>query len=106
MVPEQFKQNTSLDIKVFGYDVQVNYSYYWLNKPRDDGKEPLISHMEFTSEVPVISGTGYRSHFFHTELLENTTFQTIEELVVHTGEQLALDNGYEPPAPKQQLRLF
>lgn len=106
MIPEQFKQNVNLDIQVFGHDVQVNYNYYWLDKPRQDGKEPLISHMEFTSDVPVISDTGYRSHFFHTELLHHTTFQTIAELVTHIGEKLSKDSGYEPPAPQYQLSLF
>jgi hypothetical protein len=64
--------------------------------------KPLISHMGFLSGSRVISG----SHFFHTRLLQNSTFQTIEELAIHIGETLSHENGYEPPAPRNQLSLF
>lgn len=109
MIPEQFKQNITLQIEVFGFPVKVNYAYYWpfgKEATLPDEQEPLVSHMEFISDHPVISNTGYRSHFFFTKLLEETDFKNITELVTHVGELLSRDSGYEPPAPNRQLRLF
>jgi hypothetical protein len=109
MIPEQFKQNTILDIEVFGFPVQVNYRFYW---PGDNKKidpaapDPLVNHMEFHSDTKIISDTGYRSHFFHTDVLEDTAYQSIEELVTEFGKHFARENGYEPLAPAQQLCLF
>jgi hypothetical protein len=106
MIPEQFKQNIDLEIKVYGQDVQVSYRYYWLDKMPEPGNEPLISHMEFRSESPIISETGYRSHFFHTDVLEDTAYQDIAELVTDFGEYFARAEGYVPPAIGQQYKLF
>ena len=106
MIPEQFKQNTDLEIQVYGKDVQVSYRYYWLDKRPEPGTEPLIAHMEFRSESPIISETGYRSHFFHTDVLEDTTYRDIAELVTGFGEYFARAEGYEPPAVGNQLKLF
>ncbi|WP_158993940.1 hypothetical protein [Mucilaginibacter sp. L196] len=106
MIPEQFKQNVDLEIKVYGQDVQVAYRYYWLDKHPDPEHEPLVSHMEFRSESPIISETGYRSHFFHTEVLEDTAYRDIAELVTEFGEHFARENGYEPPAIGHQYKLF
>jgi len=105
MIPEQFKQNTSLEINVFGFPVQVNYSFYWPDKREKAQKDPLVSHIEYRAESYVISETGYRSHFFHTKALEGTDYKTIEELVTAIGESLALENGYNPPT-RGQMRLF
>lgn len=104
MIPEQFKQNTSLEISVFGFPVQVNYKFYWPQKGNEQS-DPLVSHIEYRSDSHIISGTGYRSHFFYTESLKGTDFASIDELVTSIGEQLALDNGYDPP-PRGQMTLF
>jgi hypothetical protein len=106
MIPEQFKQNIDLEIKVFGHDVQVKYRYYWLDKHPEQGNEPLVSHMEFRSESPIISETGYRSHFFHTDVLNETAYQDIAELVTDFGEHFARAEGYEPPVIGHQFKLF
>jgi hypothetical protein len=106
MIPEQFKQNIDLEIKIYGQDVKVSYRYYWLDKKPDQGNEPLISHMEFRSESPIISETGYRSHFFHTDVLEDTAYQDITELVTDFGEHFARAEGYGPPEIGHQYKLF
>jgi len=106
MIPEQFKQNKDLEIHVYGQRVQVSYRYYWLDKAPVPGSEPLVSHVEFHSDSPIISETGYRSHFFHTDILEATNCRDIEELVTGFGEYFARAEGYEPPAQGNQLRLF
>jgi hypothetical protein len=106
MIPEQFKQNIDLEIKVYGQDVQVAYRYCWLDKRPDSENEPLVSHMEFRSESPIISETGYRSHFFHTDVLDDTAYRDIEELVTEFGEHFARENGYEPPSIGHQYKLF
>ena len=106
MIPEQFTQNIDLEIKVYGQDVQVSHRNSWLDKKPEPGNEPLISHMEFRSESPIISETGYRSHFFHTDVLEDTAYQDITELVTEFGEHFARAEGYEPPAIGHQYKLF
>lgn len=109
MIPEQFKQNTTLDINVYGFPVQVNYRFYWLGNSKgiDPAEpDPLVSHMEFNSDAKIISDTGYRSHFFYTQVLQDTACQTIEEFVTEIGKHLARENGYEPPGPANQMRLF
>jgi hypothetical protein len=106
VIPEQFKQNIDLTIQVYGRDVQVSYRYYWLDKKPEPGIEPLVSHVEFRSESPIISETGYRSHFFHTSILDNTACRNIMELVTGFGEYFAREEGYEPPRPGNQLKLF
>lgn len=106
MIPEQFKQNVDLEIKVYGQDVQVVYRYYWLDKHPDSENEPLVCHMEFRSESQIISETGYRSHFFHTDVLEDTAYHDIAELVTDFGEYFARENGYEPAAIGHQYKLF
>lgn len=105
MIPEHFKQNTSLEVKVFGFPVKVNYKFYWPDKKEENQKDPLVSHIEYRSESTVISETGYRSHFFHTQALNRTDYGSIEELVTSIGEILALQNGYKPP-PRGQMTLF
>lgn len=105
MIPEQFKKNTSLEISVFGFPVQVNYRFYWPEKREKDQKDPLVSHVEYHSQSHVISETGYRSHFFHTQALDGTDHKTIEELVTAIGEHLAIENGYKPPT-RGQMSLF
>jgi hypothetical protein len=50
-------------------------------------------------------GTGYRSHFFFTQALDGTDYASIAELVTAIGENLAIDNGYQPPA-RGQMTLF
>ena len=106
MIPEQFKQNADLEIKVYGQDVQVAYRYYWLDKKPDADHEPLVAHMEFRSESQIISETGYRSHFFHTDVLDDTAYLDIAELVTDFGEHFAREHGYEPPALGHQYKLF
>ena len=106
MIPEHFKQTTCLDIKVFGLPVQVNYTFYWPEFKEKDQADPLVSHIEYHSDFHIISETGYRSHFFHTELLKDTAYSSIEELVTGIGESLAIENGYKPPAPGHQMSLF
>ncbi|MFD2285984.1 hypothetical protein GJU39_01455 [Pedobacter petrophilus] len=105
MIPEIFKQNISLDIKVFGFEVNVDYVYNWPESRKDD-KEPLVVHLEFRSNSHVISSTGYRSHFLFSAFLKDCEYKSIEELAVSLGEHLARENGYEPPQPEQQLSLF
>ncbi len=105
-IPEHFKQNTELQIEVFGYPVQVTYRYYWLGKRPTDGKEPLVSHIEFRSASNIISETGYRSHFFPTGALGHTDCQSIAELVSQVAKELALEKGYQPPEEGNQLTLF
>ena len=51
MIPEIFKQDVNLDIRVFGFDVNVNYVYNWPVK-RNDEKEPTVVHLEFRSASP------------------------------------------------------
>ncbi|WP_431294521.1 hypothetical protein [Pedobacter sp. P26] len=105
MIPEIFKEDLNIDIRVFGFDVNVNYVYHWPQK-RDDGKEPMVVHLEFRSDSHVISSTGYRSHFLFSAFLTDCQYQSIAELAVSLGEHLARENGYEPPQPEQQLSLF
>lgn len=105
MIPEHFKQNTSLEISVFGLPVQVDYKFYWLERKGQDQADPLVSHIEFRAESGIVSETGYRSHFFYTELLKSTSYSSIEELVTGIAENLAIDNGYKPPA-RGQMSLF
>lgn len=110
MIPEQFKVNTLLKVNIFGYDVDVNYAYSWprIKETQLMAKDenPLVSHIEFRSDSKIISQTGYRSHFFHSALLEDTTYQTLQELVTGIGEILAKENGYEPRSPANQMSLF
>ena len=42
MIPEQFKQNLNLEIRVFGFPVQVNYKFYWPEKRDENQKDPLV----------------------------------------------------------------
>lgn len=110
MIPEQFKVNTLLKVNIFGHEVDVNYAYYWprIKEAQLKVKEeyPLVSHIEFRSESKIISETGYRSHFFHSALLEDTDYTTLQELVTGIGEILAKENGYEPRSPANQMSLF
>jgi len=105
MIPEIFKQDISFDIRVFGFDVNVNYRYNWPSK-KMDGKEPMVVHLEFRSDSHIISSTGYRSHFLFSAFLKDCGYGSIEELAISLGEHLARENGYEPPQPEQQLSLF
>ncbi|MGJ1311702.1 hypothetical protein ACS126_06445 [Sphingobacterium lactis] len=105
MIPELFKQNTNLEIRVFDFPVQVNYRFYWPDKKAEDQKDPLISHIEYRAESGIISETGYRSHFFHTQALDGTDYASIGELVTAIGENLAIENGYNPPH-RGQMTLF
>lgn len=105
MIPEVFKQDVNIDIRVFGFDVNVNYVYNWPVK-RNDEKEPTVVHLEFRSALPIISNSGYRSHFLFSAFLKECRYGSIEELAVSLGEYLARENGYEPPHPEQQLSLF
>jgi len=105
MIPEIFRQDVNLDIKVFGFDVNVDDVYNWPVK-RNDEKEPTVVHLEFRSNSHIISSTGYRSHFLFCAFLKVCGFGFIEELAVSLGEHLARENGYEPPQPEQQLSLF
>ncbi|MHB1179775.1 MAG: hypothetical protein ACYCZO_15775 [Daejeonella sp.] len=110
MIPDQFKINTLLKVNIFGHEVDVNYAYYWPRikeeqlKLKDEG--PLVSHIEFRSDSKIISETGYRSHFFHSVLLEDTSYETVQQLVTEIGEMLAKENGYEPRSPTNQMSLF
>ncbi|SDE11252.1 hypothetical protein SAMN05216464_1044 [Mucilaginibacter pineti] len=106
MIPEQFKQNTELNIEVYGHPVSVKYAFYYPEKRIDDQADPLVSHIEYRAESAIISETGYRSHFFHTEALHYCMFKSIQELVINIAEGLAREQGYQPPAPTHQLRLF
>jgi len=105
MIPEIFKKDENLDIRVFGFDVNVNYVYNWPNK-RNYDKEPTVVHLEFRSGSQIISGTGYRSHFIFSSFLNKCGYGSIQELAIALGEHLARENGYEPPQPEQQLSLF
>ncbi|RZJ89757.1 MAG: hypothetical protein EOO20_10055 [Chryseobacterium sp.] len=105
MIPEIFKQDMGLDIRVFGFEVNVNYVYNWPSK-RNDEKEPTVVHLEFRSDSNIISCTGYRSHFLFSAFLKDCGYASIEELAVSLGEHLARENGYSPPQPERQLSLF
>jgi len=105
MIPEIFKKDLNFDIKVFGFEVNVSYVYHW-PKVREDNKEPMVVHFEFRSDSTVISSTGYRSHFLFSDFLKNCKHDSIESLAISLGEHLARENGYSPPQPEQQLRLF
>ncbi|PWS32677.1 hypothetical protein [Pedobacter paludis] len=106
MIPEHFKQNIQMDIQVFGFEVQVDYRYWWPEKRSDEVKFPLVCHAEFRSDVPIISPTGYHSHFFYAELLKHSEHGSLEEMLVAIGEHLARQNGYEAPERGNQLSLF
>ncbi|MGJ1261128.1 hypothetical protein [Sphingobacterium spiritivorum] len=105
MIPEHFKQNTSLEISVFGFPVQMDYMFYWPEKREHDQKDPLVSHIEYRAESGIVSETGYRSHFFFTQALVGTDYKTIAELVTGIAENLAIENGYQSPA-RGQMTLF
>ncbi len=105
MIPEIFKEDCNVDIKVFGFDVNVSYVYHWPQK-KCDGNTPTVVHFEFESDSKIISPTGYRSHFLFSSFLDNCHYQSIAELAISLGEHLAKENGYEPPRPEQQLSLF
>lgn len=106
MIAEHFKQNTSLDIEVFGQPVQVNFAFYWPEIKGADQPDPLVSHIEYHSKSNIIGSTGYRSHFFHTDALDNTHYASIEELVKSIGENIAIENGYQAPSKGHQMSLF
>lgn len=106
MIDEHFKQNTSLGIEVFGQPVQVNFSFYWPEVKGRGQPDPLVSHIEYHSQSKIFSETGYRSHFFHTEALHDTIYTSIEELVTSIGENMAVENGYQPPTKGHQMSLF
>lgn len=105
MIPEQFKENLELEIQVFGFPVQVNYRFYWPEKREENQKDPLVSHIEYRADSQIISGTGYRSHFFYTQALSGTNCKDITELVTAIAENLAIENGYKPPS-QGQMTLF
>jgi hypothetical protein len=110
MIPDLLKVNTELNILLFGHPVQVNYAFYWPNGPRKDNVEkmadPLVSHLEFRSEKGIISETGYLSHFFYTQILDESHYPTITAFLEEIGEYLARENGYEPISKRNQLTLF
>ncbi|MGJ1525505.1 hypothetical protein ACR79H_07590 [Sphingobacterium spiritivorum] len=105
MIPEQFKQNTNLEINVFGFLVQVDYRFYWPEKKEAQHGDPLVSHIAYRADSKIVSDTGYRSHFFYTKALENTDYRSIAELVTAIAEELAIENGYDPPS-RGQMTLF
>ena len=105
MIPEQFKQNTSLEISVFGFPVQVDYRFYYPEKKDAQQADPLVSHIEYRADSGIVSDTGYRSYFFYAKALENTDYRSIAELVTGIAEELAIENGYDPPS-RGQMTLF
>ena len=105
MIPEQFKQNLNLDIRVFGFPVQVSYKFYCPEKRGQNQKDPLVSHIVYRSDSRIISETGCRSHFFFTEVLNDTQCENIEELVTAIAEKLSIENGFSPPS-HGQMTLF
>ncbi|KRT17725.1 hypothetical protein ASU31_00050 [Pedobacter ginsenosidimutans] len=105
MIPEIFKENLNVNVRVFGFEVNVDYCYHWPSIS-SDGKEPLAVHFEFRSDSKIISSTGYKSHFLFSSSLKYCEYTSIEELCTAIGEHLARENGYEPPEPEQQLSLF
>jgi len=106
MIPDHFKENISLEINPFGKPVQVNYCFYWPEKKWESPKDPLFSFMEFRSEPGPISETGYHSYFFHTQILKQGDYPSIEAFVLAVAEHLAKENGYERPVEGSQLQLF
>ncbi|QPH38743.1 hypothetical protein [Pedobacter endophyticus] len=105
MIPEIFREDQKVNVRVFGFEVNVDYHYHWPSR-RSEGKEPLAVHLEFRSDSKVISSTGYKSHFLFSAFLKDCGYTSIEELCTALGEHLARENGYEPPEPEQQLSLF
>jgi hypothetical protein len=105
VIPAVFKQDANLQIKVFDFDVNVVYTYHWPREIAAD-KEPLTVHLEFRSDYPVISQTGYRSHFLFAASLQNCSYLSIADLATALGHHLARENGYQPPQPDCQLSLF
>ena len=108
MIPEQLKMNIKLDTEIFGFPVHVNYKFFYPEIKLKIDTDPLVGHIEFFSKSKIISNTGYKSHFFYIEMLNDCSFQSIEELVVKVGENLAVQNGYQPPkiGEGHQMRLF
>jgi len=96
MILEHFKENLNLEISVFGFPVKVNYQFYWPDKRHVNQKDPLVSHIEFYADSRIISCSGYRSHFFYTQALNDTDCRDIKELVTSIAVKLATDNGYKP----------
>ncbi|MEJ2881070.1 hypothetical protein [Pedobacter sp. GR22-6] len=92
MIPDYFKKNLELDVLVFDCPVKVNYRFWW-PEPKGDGKDPMFGHIEFRAEPGLISSTGYRSHFFHTDYLKETPYRSIAEFVVAVGEHFAREIG-------------
>ena len=105
LIPEVFKQNVGLDITVFDHPVKVVYCFWWPEK-KADGKDPMFGHIEFRSDSKIISETGYRSHFFHTDYLKETSYQSISEFAQAVGEHFAKEMGHELPVRGSQLRMF
>lgn len=95
-IPEHFKQNLELDIVVFDQPVKVDYCFFWPEK-KENGKDPMFAHVEFRSDSVVISETGYRSHFFHTDYLKETPYKSIDEFIQALAEHFAKEMGYEAP---------
>ncbi|WP_316738479.1 hypothetical protein [Pedobacter aquatilis] len=106
MIPEEFKQNISFEISPFHKPVQVDYRFYWPEKRVGQQEDPLICHIEFRASPGPISETGYYSYFFHSKILENGDYKTIEEFALAAAEYIAKENGYKPPEPTNQLSLF
>lgn len=105
VIPEYFKENLELDILVFDQRVKVNYCFWWPQK-KEEGKNPMFAHVEFRSDSAIISETGSRSHFFHTDYLKETPYHSVKEFVQALAEHFANEMGYEPPVPGSQLRMF
>lgn len=105
MIPEFFKENANLNIRVFDFQVNVNYVYHWPMR-KADGKDPRVVHLEFRSDPHKISQTGYQSIFLLSAYLHEAPYRSIEELAIEMGQHVARENGYDPPEPGRQFSFF
>jgi hypothetical protein len=71
-----------------------------------NGKDPMFAHVDFRSDSQVISETGYRAHFFHTDYLKETPYQSINEFVQTLPEHFAKEMDFDTSVLGSQLQMF
>lgn len=104
-LPDIFRRKCQYyEFTVLGHTVKANYRF-WGYSPNPDPKGgAVISHIEFI-DTPVVSGTGYRSHFFNPDLL--AAYSSPEEAVKELALSFMRENGTDKPAlVETQLSLF
>lgn len=90
---------------ILGHSINARYRFWGLFKPPEDRtKGSIISHIEFR-DSPVVSSTGYKSHFFQPELLK--TYSSPNEAMEALALEFMKEMGTDKQKPQiNQLSLF